>query len=108
MAGPTRRTPVDVVVLLMEERGIFNEEEPVVMKMWDFGAREEYYAMHHFFLTNRGLNLVITRLDAYAWTRCCWQAGGGNPSLLFKAAHTVLPGSGSLLAMHRLAGTAAG
>eukprot|EP00971_Amphidinium_carterae_P228700 4536578-Amphidinium_carterae.1 len=31
-----------------------NEDEPVILKTWDFGGQHEYYVMHHLFITNRG------------------------------------------------------
>ncbi|CAE8739352.1 unnamed protein product [Polarella glacialis] len=59
---------VDLVARLIQnnESGLDDEEdEPVMLKTWDFGGQREYYVMHHLFLTNRGIYLVVTRLDSW-------------------------------------------
>eukprot|EP00928_Gymnodinium_smaydae_P031993 TRINITY_DN23299_c0_g1_i1.p1 TRINITY_DN23299_c0_g1~~TRINITY_DN23299_c0_g1_i1.p1 ORF type:complete len:1489 (+),score=280.72 TRINITY_DN23299_c0_g1_i1:111-4577(+) len=72
--GPSAKMPVDLVVKLMEaENTEAVAEEPVMLKTWDFGGQREYYVMHHLFLTNRGVYLVVTRLDA--WLRPDLESG---------------------------------
>ena len=41
------------------------EEEEVVLQTWDFGGQREYYVMHHLFLTNRGVYLVVLNLELW-------------------------------------------
>lgn len=60
---PSTKMPVDLVARLIDGQGL--GEEPITLKTWDFGGQQEYYVMHHLFLTNRGIYLVITRLDAW-------------------------------------------
>ncbi|CAJ1422499.1 unnamed protein product, partial [Effrenium voratum] len=55
---------VDLVAKMIAS-GEEEEEEPVMLKTWDFGGQREYYVMHHLFLTNRGIYIVVTRLDAW-------------------------------------------
>lgn len=63
---PSTKMPVDLVARLIDGGGL--EEVPITLKTWDFGGQQEYYVMHHLFLTNRGIYLVITRLDAWLRT----------------------------------------
>lgn len=58
------KMPTDLVLQMIDKSGE-DQEEPIMLKTWDFGGQREYYVMHHLFLTNRGVYLVITRLDAW-------------------------------------------
>lgn len=62
----TSKMCVDLVARMIDNDGPEDEEhEKVMLKTWDFGGQREYYVMHHLFLTNRGIYLVVTRLDAW-------------------------------------------
>ena len=37
----------------------------MLLQTWDFGGQREYYVMHHLFLTNRGVYLVVLNLELW-------------------------------------------
>jgi len=60
------KMPVDLLTRVMQgDMPDANEDEPVILKTWDFGGQHEYYVMHHLFITNRGVYIVVTRLDSW-------------------------------------------
>ena len=65
------------------------EDEEVRLHVWDFGGQEIMHATHQFFLTERGLYLVVLSgreggedADAEYWLKLVASFGGGSPVFL--------------------------
>jgi GTPase SAR1 family protein len=66
-AAPVSAMPVDLIRTMIDEEAPSGGENEILLQTWDFGGQREYYVMHHLFLTNRGLYLVV--LDLELWLR---------------------------------------
>ena len=71
--------PVDMIRTLIEDTGDGEtKQSQILLQTWDFGGQKEYYVMHHLFLTNRGIYLVVVDLELSAGLRRRWDLLGGR------------------------------
>ncbi|CAE8655909.1 unnamed protein product [Polarella glacialis] len=79
------KMPVDLVIKHMAELG---SEDHITLQTFDFAGQEEYHTLHHLFMSNKGLYVVV--FDLSLWLPTKSKAGGGRSEVRDRAAEEAL------------------